>query len=336
VCDSRLPDRPARPGRNGPRGAKDSDPSISACGTATITNNGTFTKTTGTVSAPVGPDFDNNGTIGVQTGTLQFNGAFPAYNSGTKTLTKGTYNVAGTLQWVGADVVANAATISLDGAGSAIQSTSATNAMANFASNSGSLTVKNGKALTTKAFTNTGTVVIGPGTNSTLTAPGSGYTQNTGGASTALTASLSKLVASAASGNVTINGGSLSGIGTVQTAAGQTFTNGATVSPGSSPGILAATASYAQTAGGSLPIEIGGTTLGTQYDRLAVTGNASLNGTLALSTINGFVPTAGQTFNVLTYTGTRSGTFSSVTGDNLDGLNRACSTRSCTTTRGRP
>jgi hypothetical protein len=62
---------------------------------------------------------------------------------------------------------------------------------------------------------------------------------------------------------VTINGGALSGIGTVQTAAGQTLTNGATVSPGSSPGTLSATANYAQAAGGSLPIEIGGTTVGT-------------------------------------------------------------------------
>jgi hypothetical protein len=118
-------------------GLNASDPGIGMnCGTATIHNNGTFTKSAGTATSAVTPDFDNNGTIGAQTGTLQFNGAFPAYNSGTKTLTKGTYNVTGTLQWVGADVVANAATISLDGSGSAIQSTSAVNALANFASNS--------------------------------------------------------------------------------------------------------------------------------------------------------------------------------------------------------
>jgi hypothetical protein len=95
--------------------------------------------------------------------------------------------------------------------------------------------------------------------------------------------------------------------------------NGATVSPGNSPGILSATANYSQSAGGHLPIQIGGTTVGTQYDRLAVTGNAGLNGTLALSTINGFTPSVGQTFTILSYTGTRTGTFSTVTGDNLGG-----------------
>ena len=232
-------------------------------------------------------------------------------------VTKGTYNVTGTLQFPNADVVRNGATIVLDGAGSAIQWTTGTNALANFASNSGSLTVKNGKALATKAFTNTGTVVIGPGSNSSLTSPGSGYTQSGGGSSTALTAASSKLASSAASGNVTINGGILSGIGTVQTAGGQSLVNAAAVSPGTSPGILSATANYSQSAGGSLPIQIGGTTVGTQYDRLAVTGNASLNGSLDLSTINGFTPSAGQSFTILTYTGTRTGTFSAITGDTL-------------------
>jgi hypothetical protein len=108
----------------------------------------------------------------------------------------------------------------------------------------------------------------------------------------------------------------------VQTAGGQSLANAATVSPGNSPGILSATANYSQSSLGSLPIEIGGTTVGTQYDRLAVTGNISLSGALALSTINGFTPTAGQSFTILTYTGTRTGTFSSVTGDNLDGLSQ--------------
>ncbi len=42
------------------------------------------------------------------------------------------------------------------------------------------------------------------------------------------------------------------------------------MSPGFSPGALAITGSYTQGAGGSLPIEIGGTTPGSGYDQLNV------------------------------------------------------------------
>ena len=60
----------------------------------------------------------------------------------------------------------------------------------------------------------------------------------------------------------------------------------------------------------TLRIEIGGRTVGADYDRLAVTGAAILSGRLAVTLINGFVPTNGDSFAVLTC-GARSNVFTS-------------------------
>jgi hypothetical protein len=278
-------------------------------------NTGTVQKTGGTGTSYIYVTMDNPGTISVQTGTLDLLAAFNQFNSGTSTLTGGTYILKTTLRFASANVVTNQASITLDGTNARIRDLNNVDGLANFAANSGSLTVKNGKSLSVKPFTNSGTVVVGAGTNSTLTASGAGYTQTAG--STSLTDATSKLVTSGASGNVTVNGGTLSGIGTVQTASGDTLTNAATVSPGLSPGTLTVNAKYTQTAAGQLPIEVGGANAG-QFDVLASSGAATLNGKLALSTVNGFDPQVGQTFAVMTFP-SRTGTFSTVTGTDLGG-----------------
>ena len=102
--------------------------------------------------------------------------------------------------------------------------------------------------------------------------------------------------------------GTLNGIGTI---AGN-LTNAATVAPGNSPGIITVNGNYSQTSTGDLNIEIGGTTVGTQYDQLIVNGTVTLNGDLNLSLINSFVPTNGNTFTIIDNDGTDavSGTFS--------------------------
>jgi hypothetical protein len=109
---------------------------------------------------------------------------------------------------------------------------------------------------------------------------------------------------------VTVEGGTLRGAGTVQ--APTVSNTGGTVAPGTSPGNLAITGNYTQGTGGTLATEIAGTTAGTGYDRLAVTGTATLDGTLAITT-PGFTLSPGQTFQVLTAP-TVTGTFATVTG----------------------
>ena len=69
---------------------------------------------------------------------------------------------------------------------------------------------------------------------------------------------------------------------------------------------------------GSLNIEIGGLTAGTQYDRLAISGSATLNGSLNISLIGGFVPNPGDTFQIMTF-GSRSGSFTTTNGLDLGG-----------------
>jgi T5SS/PEP-CTERM-associated repeat protein len=66
-----------------------------------------------------------------------------------------------------------------------------------------------------------------------------------------------------------------------------------------------------------LEVQLGGIASG-EFDRLIVQDAANLNGTLALSLANGFVPVVGQTFDVIT-AGTRNGTFSSIAGTDLGG-----------------
>jgi hypothetical protein len=59
--------------------------------------------------------------------------------------------------------------------------------------------------------------------------------------------------------------------------------------------------------------EIGGTTPGTQYDRINVTGALQLDGEISVRLIGDFRPTDGQIFNVLNY-GSVGGAFASGTG----------------------
>ncbi|MEK6703213.1 MAG: hypothetical protein AABZ53_13185 [Planctomycetota bacterium] len=72
---------------------------------------------------------------------------------------------------------------------------------------------------------------------------------------------------------------------------------GGTLAPGHSAGSTFIAGDYTQQAG-TMEIEIGGTTPGTQFDRITC-GAASLGGTLDLRLINGFVPSPVQSFTIL-------------------------------------
>ncbi len=110
-----------------------------------------------------------------------------------------------------------------------------------------------------------------------------------------------------------INGGLLSGFGTVT---GNVANAGGIVTPGFSPAILNGVGSYTQSSGGAYNVEIGGLTAGSEFDQLNISGAATLNGALNVSRINGFNPSTGNTFTILTC-GSRSGVFST---ENLPAL----------------
>jgi hypothetical protein len=82
----------------------------------------------------------------------------------------------------------------------------------------------------------------------------------------------------------------------------ETLTAGVTNSGNVSPlGAATIAGSYVQTSGGTLDIGIGGTTPGTGYDQLNITGSATLAGTLNVSLINGWAPSSGDVYQILTY-----------------------------------
>jgi len=150
------------------------------------------------------------------------------------------------------------------------------------------------------AFTNSGTVEIAG--LAELSASG-GYTQTAGTTRLQMSATL-------ASGGtpIAIDGGVLEGIGTLQ----GSVVNGARIAPGLPIGPLFLSADYTQAAAGTLAIEIGGRTALTDYDALEVTSAATLAGALEVSLTDGFVPSNGDEFTVLS-AGSIAGTFDSST-----------------------
>ena len=84
------------------------------------------------------------------------------------------------------------------------------------------------------------------------------------------------------------------------------FTNSGSLTVGAGS-TLTVGGSFTQAAAGSLAVQIGGTPASGQFGQVAVTGSATLGGTFNVSLVNGFNPTLGQDYPVLS--------FASVTGD---------------------
>ena len=94
------------------------------------------------------------------------------------------------------------------------------------------------------------------------------------------------------------SGESLVGEGTIQA----NLVNAGTVSPGTSPGTITVQGNYTQESGGTLAIELGGATPGTEHDQLVITGTATLDGTLDVTMVSGFTPVLDDSFTIMTYT----------------------------------
>ncbi len=183
-------------------------------------------------------------------------------------------------------------------------------------------------------FTNNGTVELNStsGYNSALTVTGGQLVNASGatirsivgaGGSRTLSAGVNNQGTLSVNQAMTINGSSIvnavggliNGNATL-TLAGAPLTNQGTIAPGTSPGILAISGNTPFSPSGVLNVEIGGLTAGTQYDRLAVSNSADLDGTLNISLLNGYEPAINDSFLVLTY-GSRVDTFTTVTGQDI-------------------
>jgi hypothetical protein len=88
---------------------------------------------------------------------------------------------------------------------------------------------------------------------------------------------------------------------------------GGSLTPGDTgvAGLTSISSSYTQQSGATLAMELGGTST-SQFDRMSIGGSVTLAGTLSVSLINGFTPTWGNSFQLLTAVSGRSGTFTTV------------------------
>jgi hypothetical protein len=247
---------------------------------------GTVTKLFSGSSDTIATSFTNDGTLVLESDTLSITGDLTNLTSGV--LTGGSYELRGTLK-IGelgtGGLTTNAATVVLDETGAGIVNASDASAFATLTTNAaaGTLDVRSGNEVNVASpFANAGKLLLAPG--GVLRAPG-------------------------ANSAINLNGGRLEGVGSVQ--ATTVRNNGGVVAPGTSPGVLTVNGNFQQGASGTLEMEIDGTTSGTTYDQLVVTGSATVNGTLDLTT--GFNPADSDVFTLIT-AASRTGGFSIVNG----------------------
>jgi hypothetical protein len=121
----------------------------------------------------------------------------------------------------------------------------------------------------------------------------------------------------AATGGIMIlSGATVSGFGTLM----GNVSNAGQINPGriGRAGVLTIIGNYTQVMTGILTFEIGGLTAGSDFDQLSVSGQATLDGTVIVSLINGFRPNPGDGFSILTFV-SHSGDFVSRNGFDLGG-----------------
>jgi hypothetical protein len=96
------------------------------------------------------------------------------------------------------------------------------------------------------------------------------------------------------SGALTVNAGAtIGGAGT----AGVLNLAGGTIAPGNSPGIL--NTGNLTLGGGNLALEFNGSTAGTGYDQINVTGTVSLSANTNLTLSFGYIPAIGDKFTII-------------------------------------
>ena len=215
--------------------------------------------------------FSNEGTVrAAGGGTLAIDVTTLTNLSGT-TLTGGVWEVfdTSTLAISGASIATNDAVVTLSGTSSTFA------ALDTLADNQGTLNLIGGRSFATLgALDNSGSLTVGEGVGDSATLTVNGNLNN------------------AASGIV-------AGTGTIAFAGGEFF-NAGTFSPGNSAGSLMIDGDFTQTSTGVIVVELAGDPQSGQFDILTIqNGDAILGGTLRIDLIDGFVPTAGQSFDIL-------------------------------------
>ena len=195
--------------------------------------------------------------------------------------------------------------------------------------NSGTWTIRNspqfysGEGIggsTVSLFVNSGTVVVtGNGSNSI------GAVLNNTGTIDVQSGTLGINTFTQISGSTLLSGGSLNGTlnlkGGILAGSGNAGTinnSGGTIRPGdATTGTISIDGDYTQSGTGALELQLGGATPD-KFDRLTVSGTATLGGNVNVAYVNGFVPAANDKFAVMTHQA-RSGKFAQINATALPG-----------------
>jgi hypothetical protein len=305
-------------------------------GAGSLSVDGTFLLDAGAMFSFAGTYSETGSLTVANNALLSLTGAFTNFDPSSGTLTGGTYTIAGTFQFTGANILTNAANLVLDGSGPGqIVDEHGNNGLANFATNaSGSrFTVQNGENFATSGdFTNSGTLSIGATSTFAVSGNLTNFDPSSG----------------------TLSGGTYTVAGTFQFTGANILTNDAVlVLDGSGPGQimdenginalmgfalndvngmlvlqngynlvtggsftnlgyllldstsrLTVSGDYTQGTAATLEIQLGGVG---QSGQMSIGGNANLGGTLTLTPVNGYTPMTGDSFQIMTFV-SRNGT----------------------------
>jgi CSLREA domain-containing protein len=252
---------------------------FSANSTVTVPSSLTFALSSGTLQGT--GDVVINGTFNWTSGTITGAGDF--INNGTLSIN------SGGAKYLNGRKLTNNGTVNLNNSFYTYNSAVISNQAGGLFDIRGNYTVGKNDA-SSPVFNNAGTLQMSSGVIATI-----GFPLNNSNILDIQTGTLDL------AGYTFTNTGTLTGNGRLNVF-GATVNNNGTVSPGASAGKLSITGDFPQSSVALLDIEIGGTTVQTQYDQLAINGEASLDGTLNVTLINSFAPSAGDSFQVVTYT----------------------------------
>ncbi|PZR72965.1 MAG: hypothetical protein DLM73_11700 [Chthoniobacterales bacterium] len=281
--------------------------------------------------------FTNDGSLSVNAQSLPtsftINGPLTNLDSATKTLTGGVFRIFGsfsnasttaTLRFNGADIVHNAADLTVGGTGTIVDQSS-NNGLRNFVDNTkaGTFSLLGQSFAAPTDFTNAGTLFISNFNSSQVFSVAGGHSYIQTGGETSLGDSILTAANVLIQGGIIHHGGTINGNvnvsrGTIAptggggggsvslSGAGVIIVPGSYLIPG--PDTMTINGNLNLAADAHLGFVIRNNTAG-EFDTMTMSGSANFGGTLDVSLINGFTPAPGDSFTVLTAGPTITGAF---------------------------